>query len=205
MTRIHEIQSTRIVPCLELEDLVLAVAKLGQDTSQLALVLGADLGATDSLVHAGRSADEELDVLLLGLRQNGLQQILVDVALAASPALGRVVQDVEGLEALGVGVLQILQLLLQKDVVLVDIAKHQSNLSLVLGVLEDLASQLVHGSDTSTTRDQADVVVLVSLPRILGKRTLERHALVDVHAVEVLRHGSVGVRLDDELKVARLL
>ena len=52
---------------LELEDLLLRVAQLLQDTGQLALVGRAVLGATDGLVHAGRSADEDLDVLLLGL------------------------------------------------------------------------------------------------------------------------------------------
>ena len=203
MTRIHEIQSTRIVPCLELEDLVLAVAKLGQDTSQLALVLGADLGATDGLVQTGRAAHEELDVLLLGLGQNGLQQLLGDVALAAGPLLGRVVKDVEGAEALRVGVLQVLQLLLQQNVVLVDVTEDQGNLGAVLGVLEDVARQLVHRSDTGTTSNQTHVVVLVSLPRVLDNRTLERKTLVDVQRVDVLGHRTVGVGLDDQLEEAR--
>lgn len=169
------------------------------------MILGADLGATDGLVQTGRSADEELDVALLGLGENRLQQVLVDVALATGPALGRVVQNVEGLEALGVSVLQIRELLLQENVVLTDVAKHQSNLGLVVGVLENLTSQLVHGSDTRTTGDQGDVVVLVSLPGVLGKRALEFHALADIHAVEVLRHGAVGVSLDDKLELAGFL
>jgi hypothetical protein len=187
---------------LELEDLLLAVTKILQDTSELTLVLGADLATGDSLVHGGRTTDEELDVLLLGLRQDSLQQLLGDVALATGPALRGVVQDVEGTEALGVGVLQILQLLLQEDILLGDVAEDQSDLGLVLGVLEDLAGELVHRGDTSTTGNQADVVVLVGLPGVLDKRSLERQALVDVHGVDVLRHGAVGVGLDDELKVA---
>lgn len=190
---------------LELEDLILAVAQLLQSTGQIALVLRADLGAADGLVQTRGSANKELDVVLLGLWEHSLQQVLGDEALTASPALGRVVQNIEGPEALGIGVLEVLELLLQEDVILGDIAKNQSHLSLVLGVLEDLASQLVHRGDTSATSNQGDVVVLVSLPRVLGKRSLERHALVDIQAVEVLRHGPVRVRLDDELKEAGLL
>ena len=190
---------------LELEDLVLAVAQLLQSTRQIALVRRADLGAADGLVQTRGPANKELDVVFLGLREHSLQQVLGDVALTASPALGRVVQDIEGPEALGIGVLEVLELLLQKNVILGDIAENQSHLSLVLGVLEDLASQLVHRGDTSAASNQADVVVLVSLPGVLGKRSLERHALVDIQAVEVLRHGPVRVRLDDELKEARLI
>lgn len=190
---------------LELEDLVLAVAQLLQSTRQITLVRRADLGAADGLVQTRGPANKELDVVFLGLREHSLQQVLGDVALTASPALGRVVQDIEGPEALGIGVLEVLELLLQENVILGDIAKNQSHLSLVLGVLEDLASQLVHRGDTSATSNQGDVVVLVSLPGVLGKRSLERHALVDIQAVEVLRHGPVRVRLDDELKEARLI
>lgn len=190
---------------LELEDLVLAVAQLLQSTGQIALVRRANLGAADSLVQTRGPANKELDVVFLGLREHSLQQVLGDVALTASPALRRVVQDIEGPEALGIGVLEVLELLLQKNVILGDIAENQSHLSLVLGVLEDLASQLVHRGDTSAASNQADVVVLVSLPGVLGKRSLERHALVDIQAVEVLRHGPVRVRLDDELKEAGLL
>lgn len=187
---------------LELEDLLLGVTKILQDTSELTLVLGADLGTRDSLVHGRRTADEDLDVLLLGLRQNSLQQLLGDEALATSPLSRGLVQDVEGTEALGVGVLQIVQLLLQKNVFLSHVTEDQSNLGLIFGVLEDLTGKLVHRGDTSATGDQADVVVLVGLPGVLDNGALEGEALVDVHRVDVLRHGTAGVGLDDKLKVA---
>lgn len=175
-----------IYSALKLKHLLLGVAQVLQDTRQLTLVLGADLATRDGLVQARRAADEELDVLLLGLGQHGLEQILADVALAASPALGWVVQDVEGTEALGVGVLQILELLLQQDVVLAHVTEHQSHLGAVIGVLEDLTGKLVHGGDTSATGDQSNVVVLVGLPGVLRDRTLEGQTLVDVHGVDVL-------------------
>jgi hypothetical protein len=44
--------------------------------------------------------------------------------------------------------------------------------------------------------------VLVGLPGVLGKGTLEGQALVDVHGVQVLGHGATGVGLDHELEVA---
>lgn len=188
---------------LKLENLVLGVAKLLQDTRKLTLVLGADLATGDGLVQTRWATDEELDVLLLGLREHSLQQLLGDVTLATSPLLGRVVQDVEGTETLGVGVLQILELLLEENVVLVHVTEDQSHLGAVLGVLEDLTGQLVHRGDTGTTGDQADVVVLVGLPGVLDDGTLERQALVDIHGVDVFRHRAVGVSLDDQLEVAR--
>jgi hypothetical protein len=165
------------------------------------LVLGADLGTRDSLVHGRRATDKELDVFLLRLGEDSLQESLVDEARATLPVLRGLVEDVEGTEALGVGVLEILQLLLQENILLGDVTEDQSDLSLVLGVLEDLTGELVHGGDTGATGDQGDVVMLVGFPGVLDKRTLEGKALVDVHGVQVLRHGTVGIGLDDKLKV----
>ena len=194
-------ENSYLIYNLELEDLLLRVAQVGQDTSELTLVLGADLGTRDSLVHGRRTTDEELDVTLLGLGQDSLQELLGDEALATGPLRRGLVQDVEGTEALGVGVLKILELLLQKDILLGDVTEDQGDLGLVIGVLEDLTGKLVHGGDTGATGDQSDVVVLVSLPGVLDKRTLEGQALVDVHGVHVLRHGAARVGLDDKLEV----
>lgn len=47
---------------LELVNLVLRVAQLLKHAVELALVRGALLGAGDGLVHAGRTADKDLDV-----------------------------------------------------------------------------------------------------------------------------------------------
>jgi len=190
---------------LELEHLLLAVAKLLQDTSELALVLGADLAARDGLVQARWATDEELDVLLLGLGQNGLQQLLGDEALTTGPILGGLVEDVEGAEPAGVGVLQLLELLLQQNILLLDITEDHGDLGVVIGILENLASQLVHRGDTSTTSNQSDVVVLVGLPGVLDDGALEGQGLIDGQRVDVLRHGSIGVDLDDEFKEAGLL
>lgn len=136
---------------LELVDLLLAIAQLLQVTVELALVLGTLLAAADGLVHTGRTADEDLDGLaLLGLGQNGLQELLGDVALAALPLLRRVVQDVEGAETAGVCVLELLEFALHQNVLLSQVAVDQGNLGLVVGVLEDGPGGLPHGSDASS-------------------------------------------------------
>lgn len=190
---------------LELVHLVLAVSQLLEDARQLALVLGAGLSSANGLVHARRTADEDLDVLLLGLWENGLEELLGDVALSASPLLGRVVQDVERTEPLRVRVLDFLEFLLQKDVLLGNITKDQRHLGLVVGVLEDGTDQLVHGRDARATGDQGNVLVLVGLPGVLGDRALEIQTLAYVHAVKVFRHGTIGIALHDEIQVAGLI
>lgn len=198
----HARLARELRPNLKLVDLLLVVTELLQVTGQVALVKGTVLTTADSLVHAGGSADKDLDVLLLGFRQDRLQEFLGHVAFATGPLLGRLVEKVECLKTLRVGVLQVLELLLQEDVLLADVSVDKGNLGLVVGVLEDGADQLVHGRDTGTTGDQGNVGVLIGFPGVLGERSLEVEALANIHAVQVRRHGSIGVALDDELQVS---
>lgn len=146
---------------LKLVHLLLAVSQLGQYPSQLSLVLRTLLAATDSLVQSRRPANKDLDVLLLWLRQHSLQQILGDVSATMRPALGRVVQEVEGTEAARVRVLELLEFLLEDNVFLAEIAVDQGDFCLVVFVLEDVAYDLVHRRDACSTGDQGNVLVLV--------------------------------------------
>lgn len=187
-------------PSLELVHLLLRVAELLEGAGQLALVLGANLVARNSLHQAGRAADKQLDVLLLGLGEDSLEELLGNVALVADPLLGGVVEDVESAEALGVGVLELVELLLEKDVLLSDVAEDKGDLGLVVGVVEDGAGELVHGGDTGTAGDEGDVGVLVLLPLVLGQRALDVEALAGNQVVDVGAHGAVGVLLDNEVK-----
>lgn len=57
----------------------------------------------------------------------------------------------EHLEASWVCCYELLQLLLYEDVFCCQVAKQQAELCLVLGVLQDCCSYLVHGSHTSAT------------------------------------------------------
>lgn len=184
---------------LELVHLVLLVAKLLEGTSQLTLVLGADLVSGDGVHETGRATDKQLDVLVLGLRENSLEELLGDVAAVADPLLGGVVEDIESTETLGEGVLEVLKLLLQKDVLLGDVAKDKGDLGLIVGVVENSASELVHRSDASTTGNEGNVVVLVLLPGVLGQRTLDVETLAGNKVVEVCAHRTVGVLLNEQV------
>lgn len=190
---------------LELVDLVLGVAEVLQGAGQVALVLGADLVAGDGLHHARGAANEDLDVLVLGLGEDSLEEVLGDVAAVADPLLGGVVEDVEGTEALGVGVLEVLELRLEQDVLVADVAVDDCYLGLVVGVVKDGAAELVHGGNASTAGNKGDVVVLVLGPGVLGERALDVQALANSHVVEVVAHGAIGVALDQEIHVAALI
>lgn len=96
-----------------------------------------------------------------------------------------------------------MELLLQEDVFLADVSVDEGDLGLVVGVLEDGADQLVHGGDTGTTSNESNVGVLVGFPGVLGERSLEVEALADVHAIQVRRHGAIGIALDNEVQVSR--
>lgn len=187
---------------LELVDLVLVVAEFGEHTGKLTLVLGALLGTSDSLVHAGGTADKDLDVLLLGVGQDSLEEIGGDHALRAGPVLRGVVEGVEGAHAVGVLVLEVFPLTLEENILLGDVAENEGDLCLVVGVVKDGAGELVHGGDTGTSGNEGDVVVLVLLPGVLGDGTLHVKSLSGLHVVKVLGHGATGVLLDDEVEVA---
>ena len=200
----HIVQPSRTH--LELVDLVLAVAQILQVALKLALVLGALLATRNGLVHARGTADKDLDLLaLLRLRQNSLQQLLGNVALAALPLLGRVVEDVEGAEALGVCVLELLPFTLKQDILLGKVTKHQGNLGLILRVLEDGAGSLPHGGDAGSSCNQGNVFMLVGRPLVFWDRALDVQTLPGLEVVHVLGHGSVGVLLDDEIDGALLI
>ena len=66
---------------------------------------------------------------------------------AALPVLGRVVEEVEGAEALRVGVLEVGEFVLEQDVFFRKIAEDQGYFGFVIGVVEDGAGELVHAAE----------------------------------------------------------
>lgn len=187
---------------LELVDLVLGVTEFLEVTGNLALVGWTLLGTGDGLVHARGTADEKLDVGLLGVGEDSLEELLADEALGARPVRWGLVEEVEGAETLGVLLLEVLELALQEDVFLADVAENKRDLGLVVRVLEDGAAELVHGGDASTASNEGNLVVLVGGPGVLGDGALEVESLTGTHVVHVLGHGAVGVALDDEVDVS---
>ena len=60
------------------------------------------------------------------------------------PALGGLVEEIEGAEALRVGVFEVFEFALEEDVVFGDVAEDEGNFCFVGGVFEDRARELVH-------------------------------------------------------------
>ena len=63
---------------------------------------------------------------------------------ALLPAFGRLVEDVEGAEAVRVGVFEVLEFGLQENVGFREVAEDEGHLGLVGGIFEDGAGELVH-------------------------------------------------------------
>ena len=188
---------------LKLVDLLLGVTQLGEISGEVALVRGALLVTSNRLVQTGRTAHKDLYVARLGTGENLLEQVLCDETLGTTgPVLRWVVEDVKGAEAVGVLVLKVLELTLEENVLFADVAEDESDLGLVFWVLENGTDKLVHGGDSGSSGDQANVIVLVGRPGVLGDRALKVEALTGVHVVELVRHGSVGVALDNEVNVS---
>lgn len=162
-------------PRLEFIDLILPVPQLLQHARQLALLRHALLRPAHRLVQARRPAHEDLDVLLPGLRQHRLEQLGRDVPLALRPALGRPVEDVEGAEAVRVGVLEVLELGLEQDVGLGQVAEDEGDLGPVGRVLEDGARELVHSVFRSPERDcQRGTTLAVIIAGVWGEERAGR-------------------------------
>lgn len=97
---------------------------------------------------------------------------------------------------------QVIQLLLEEDLVLGDVSEDKGNLSLILWVVEDGTDELVHWGNTSSTGNQGEVLVEVGRVWILWKRTLELELVSWLESVDVCRHWSSGVFLNEEIEIA---
>lgn len=146
---------------LELEDLIFRVSQLLQAPLQLTLILRTRLVARDRLIKTRRTTDKDLNILLLRLGQNSLQQVLSNKAFAPLPALWRLVQCVESLEALRICVLELVEFVFEQDVLFADVAEDQAHFCFVFGVLEDAADYLVHWCYACAACDHGYVAVLV--------------------------------------------
>ena len=102
---------------LKLINLLLLIPQLLQYPAQLSLVLRTLLSATYSFIHARRPADEDLAISVLGFEgEHGFEELFCDVAGPLLPVSGRLVEEVEGAEAVGVGVFEVFEFALEEDV-----------------------------------------------------------------------------------------
>lgn len=142
---------------LELVHLILRIPQLGQNPGQLALVLRTRLRTANRLVQSWWSTHKYLDVFLLWFWQHRLQQLLVNEPLPVRPALRRLVQGIEGPEAVRVLLLKLFKFTPEKDVLFSDVAEDEGDLGFFVGIVEDFADQLVHWRDSGAASNERDV------------------------------------------------
>jgi len=128
-----------------------SIPQILQHARQLPLILRALLHPRNRLIQPGRPTHKHLDILLLRLRQHRLQQLLGDMAAALRPAVRGLVEQVEGAEALRVGVFEVFEFALQQDVFFGQVAEDEGDFCFVGGVLEDGARELVHSVNRPTS------------------------------------------------------
>lgn len=129
-----------------------------------------------------------------------------DVAHTTGPALGRPVQDVVHPEAAVLGD-EGVQVLLEQDVLLGDVGEDEVDLGPVAGLAaaDDGLDDLQHGGDAGAAGDHAEVAHHVGR---VGEGALgapDADGLADGQGGEVLADVAGGVRLDEQVEVARLL
>lgn len=205
---------------LEAEDLVIELADgagLGVAERLGSLLHGAD--------HGRRTAEEDLDIRS-GSRETFLQVLFVNhcnrlldrtnrthldhvrgnEADTTSPSLGRVVENVVDAETIVLGN-ELLELLLEQDIVGVDIGEDQVHLSGVVStvagtVADNGLDDLEHRGDTGTSSDHTDVAAHVGGVDHGTLGAAHLHGLADLQGGQVLGNVTLGVSLDEEVKVA---
>lgn len=182
---------------LELENLLLSVAKILEKTIDLTLRVVGRLGARNGLHHRRRAADHD-EVVVGGRRHVLLDGLLGDVASRASPSLGRLLEDVVDLQVL-VLLCALVNLLAQQNVLLGDISEDERDLSVILRVSEHSVDDLKHGGETSAAGDETELLLRVGRIRVLGNGTLHGNYVSFLQVVDVRRQLAVIVLLDDEL------
>lgn len=105
-------------------------------------------------------------------------------------------------ELLGLGLGDGVNLVLEENVTLSGVTVKEVHLGLILGVLVDGRDELVQRGDAGSGTNQGDLLVEVGLPLILDDGTLEGQSVTLLELVDVLGHLTLGVGLDDELKLA---
>jgi len=121
----------------------------------------------------------------------------------AGPALRRVVQHVVDAEA-RVLASELVQVLSQKDVLLVHVGENEVNLGLVAGrsASEDSLGDLQHRGDTSATSDHTKVPDHVGSVDHGTLGALDLHLVADVESCQVTADVSGRVALDEQVEVA---
>lgn len=166
------------------------------------MVSGRDLVTRDGVVKRRRTADKDVDVVGRRREEVLLKVVLGDETGLTLPVRTSLVNEEVELELLRVLALDFLKLLLKQNVVLRNVTVKERDLGLVGRVLRDSANQLEERSNTGTTTNEANFVVLVGSVRVLGNGTLEGNSVVDVQAKDVVTKLTSLVSLDEDSESA---
>lgn len=143
--------------------------------------------------HA-RTAHQNLDVRVR--RGQGLLDLLLGhEANTAIPIGRRVVEHVVDAEAVAVLVRELVQLLLEKDVLGVDVGVDERELRAVEWVLERRADDLQHGRDARPARNHAELARERRAVLELALWALDAHLVADLEEGDVPRDVTLLVRL----------
>lgn len=178
--------------------------------------------------HRRRSTEQDLDVIS-GSREMFLYPRLVSTPLqyisseydtnldhissnkanTTLPSLWRVVQNVVDVELVILSS-QLVQFLLEKNILRVDIGENEIDLGSIVAAVSGSAADnsldnLEHGSNTSSTRDHTNVAVHVGGVHHGTLGTANLHVLTDLQVIQVLGNVALRVGLDQKIKVASFM
>lgn len=135
-----------------------------------------------------------------------LQKLSGNIPFRETRARSRIADRIHSPESIRELLLQFPQLRLKKHICIAIDAEDEGHLGLVLGILEDGVSQLVHGCDTSATGDESDLRVLVGRPFVSEQWAgFERECLAWNQGVKMVAHFAVRVALYEKIDMARLI
>ena len=185
---------------LELEDLILGITEVLEETIELALRIVRGLVTRDGLHHGRRTADHD-EVVIRGSRDVLLDDLLRNVTDRSFPVLRGLLENVVHLEVLVLGS-ALIDLLTEQDILLSNVGENEGNLSLIISVSQDGISDLQHGGQTSTSGNKTNLLLGVSLVRILGDGTLHLNNVSNLQIVNGRRKLTILVLLDEKLSEA---
>jgi len=161
-----------------------------------------------SAAGAGRRSCDAVSLSYLEaviLLETYLNHVRSHEANATSPAGRRVVEHVVHAEA-RVLTGELVQVLLQKNVLLVDVCEDEVDLGLISGssASEDSLGDLQHGSDTGTASNHTEVPHHVGSVNHGALGALDLQLVADLESCEVTADVTGGVALDEQVDIAGL-
>lgn len=152
--------------------------------------------------HGRWTANKDLGVFF-GSCKLPLNHLFSDKPKRSNPLVGLGVL-VENIVDLEVGVLgcKLVNVVLEKNVLVSNVGKNQAHVGQVLGVANNGTDDLQHGGNTSSTGNHANVLDHVGLVLETALGALDLDGLVERKIVEVSGNVTLGVGLDQKLKMA---